>query len=398
MLDPSLPRLTVIQPVMSRETLPVAAQIRMSEGEHQIATLTVLTPFSRDRSLLDASVPASLVLPEGTPVSFLFGSSVADTAVWYGYVSSRQVQSSKAQSFGNNQAPVVPVVYTCTGVSMPMQSAGGRSFTDVTATAAARSVIGAYNIASYIQPHARIWPTLAQGGLSDFAWLAALAKKIGYRLIADTNRIVFADAATNLTPSGSAVPAYSRNLQQGRYDTLISFDPSSGQTDPSGSTVSSYTSYAVRPTSGLTAATTHSPSITGLDGVSGAPSFTRVAGGSARSYSDAQYNALAAAAASRYWVYASALVDGNTALRPGRTVSVSGTGVTAADTGSWRISTATHAVTLAALGNRYATYYADLELGRDQAASLNLNPATPALGRAPGMSLSSKRWISPGGA
>jgi hypothetical protein len=394
--DLARPRLSVLTPAMSRETLPIAAQIRMSEGEHQIATLTVLTPLSRDRQVLDASVPASIVLPEGTPVSFLFGSSAADTAVWYGYVASRQVQSTKAQH-GNPASPVVPVVYTLTGISMPMQSAAGRAYAGISASAAARNVIGGYDVAAYIQPHPRIWPTLAQGTLSDFAWLAKLADMVGYRLIVDANRISFADAGVDLTPTTAAVPRYARNVQPGVWDSLIAFDPASGQSDPSGATVSSYTSYAVRPSSGISAVTTHSPPIISGDGTVGAPTFTRVAGGSAQSLSDAQYTAAAKAAASRYWVYAKATVDGNTALRPGRRVQLGGAGLTAADTGFWRVCTVTHAITLSGLGQAFATYYAHMDLGRDQANALNLTAASPALGQAPAMSLSGSRWISPGG-
>lgn len=392
----ALPLLQILSPVMSRETLPVAAQIRMSEGEHQIATLTVLTPLARDRMVLDASVPASLVLPEGTPVSFLWGSSAADSAVWYGYVSSRQVQTTKAQTGGNPQVAVVPVVYTCTGVSMPMQSAMGRSYTGVTASAAARLVIADYGISSYIQPHQRIWPALAQGTLSDFAWLAKLAGMVGYRVVMDTAGISFADAATDLTPASAAIPIYARNLMPGLWDSLISFEPVSGQTDPSGATLTSYTSYAVRPTSGISASSTLSPPVLGGDGLSSAPSFARIAAGSARSFSDTRYTAAAQAAASRYWVYAAAEVDGSTALRPGRKVKLGGAAITAADAGFWRVGTVTHAVTLAAIGQAYATYYAHLELGRDQAGSLNLTAPAPALGRMPAMTLSGARWISPG--
>lgn len=387
--------LRVLSPAMSRETFPVAAQIRMSEGEHQIAALTVLTPLSRDRRVLDAAVPAGLVLPEGTPVSFLFGSSAADTAVWYGYVASRQVQSSKAQH-GNAQAPVVPVVYTCTGISMKMQSAGGRVFSGVSASAAARAVIGGYNLASYIQPHPRIWPSLAQGSLSDFAWLCELARMVGYRVVVDVDRVSFADAAVDLTPLTAPTPLYTRSLQPGVWDSLIAFDPASGQSDPLGATVSSYTAFAVRPSSGIAAVTTHRPPIAGPDGTVGAPSFTRVAPGPAQSFSDARYNAAARGAASRYWVYASATVDGSTALRPGRTVRLGGSGLAAADAGLWRVGTVTHAVTLSALGEKYATYYAHLELGRDQAGSLSLAPASPALMGAPAMVLAGSRWISPG--
>ena len=391
----ALPHLTVLTPAMSRETMPIAVQIRMSEGEHQIAALTVLTPLSRDRSVLDASVPASVVLPEGTPVAFRWGSSAADSAVWYGYVSSRQVQSTKAQS-ANPSSPVVPVLYTLTGISNPMQSAPGRSYTGVSASAAARSVIGGYGGAPYIQPHPRIWPSLSQGTLTDFAWLVKLAGMVGYRLIADTNRISFADAATDLTPATAAIPLYSRVLQPGVYDTLIAWDPVSGQTDPSGSTVSAYTSYAVRPSSGISAQTTVSPPIVGGDGVSSAPTFTRISSGPAQSLSDARYTAAASAAGSRYWVYGDATVDGNTNLRPGRKVALGGSGIASADAGFWRVSTATHAVTLSALGQAYATYYAYLELGRDQTNALNLSPANPPLGQSPAMSLAGARWISPG--
>lgn len=389
------PRLTVLTPSLSGQLLPIAAQIRMAEGVHQIANLTVLTPLSRDRQLLDSTVPASIVLPEGTPVSFLFGSSAADTAVWCGYVASRQVQHTKT-SATNSLAPVVPVLYTLTGISMPMQSAKSRAYTRITATSAARNVINSYGIAAYIQPHPRIWPALAQGTASDFVWLTQLASMIGYRLIVDTDRIAFVPAETDLTPSTVAEPVYSRSVTPGVYDTLIAFDSSSGQTDPSGAVVASQQSYAVRQTSGVAQSVAASPQINLGNGTSTSPYFTRIATGTAQSYSDAAYNAAAAAACARYWVYASATVDGYTALRPGRTVRAAGTGLSAADQGAWRVSTVVHSINLSPLGRATSTYYAQLELGRDQYADLDVVTPHPPLGRAAAMTLSGGRWISPG--
>lgn len=396
MLSPGAgPRLAVTSPPLSRQLLPVAASVRMAEGQHQIATLTVLTPLQRDRQLLDARVPASLVLPEGTPVSFTFGSSAADTAVWCGYVSSRQVKTTKAQA-GNAQAPVVPVVYTCTGISMPMQSALSRAYTGVTASAAARRVVADYNLAAYIAPHPRIWPALAQGKLSDFAWLCQLAAMIGYRLVVDVDRITFAPAELDLTPAQLTAPTFTKNLVPGIYDTLIAFDPASGQTDPSGAVAASVASYAVRPSSGTAHGATAVPAIARGDGAASAPYFTQIATGTAQSYSDAQYNAAAHAAGARYWVYADATTDGASSLRPGRTLRLAGSGLSAADQGRWRISVVTHTVNMSVLGRATATYHAQLELGRDQYADLTLATPRPPLGRAAAMALTGGRWISPG--
>lgn len=389
------PRLTVTTPALSGQLLPIACSIRMGEAVHQIATLTVLTPLARDRTLLDSSVSASLVLPEGTPISFIFGSSAADTAIWCGYVSSRQVQHTQT-STTNPMAPVVPVIYTCTGISMPMQSARSRAYTGITASAAARSVIGSYGLGAYITPHPRIFPALAQGAASDFTWLTQLASMIGYRLLVDTDRIAFVPAEIDLTPSTVAVPVFTRAVTPGLYDTLIAFDSTSGQSDPSGSVLTTQRSYAVRPSSGTAASVAASPRIGLGDGTTTTPYFTTIADGSAQSYSDAAYNAVAAAAATRYWVYAQATVDGYTALRPGRTVQLAGSGLSAADQGRWRISTATHSISLSALGRATSTYYAQLELGRDQYADLDVNPPHPPLPRAAAMTSSGGRWISPG--
>lgn len=389
-------RLSVLAPVLSPQLLPVAASIRMSEGEHQIATLTVLTPLARDRAALEASVPSSLVLPEGTPVAFTWGSSLADMATWYGYVASREVQASAAQH-GNTAIPVVPVRYTLTGISMPMQSPRARAYTGVTASAAARRVIADYNLAAYVTPHPRIWPTLAQGTLSDFAWLGRLAELVGYRLVVDTDRISFAPAEIDLTPASVAVPVVNRNIAPGIYDTLITFDPASGQSDPSGAVAATQAAFAVRPSSGTPALAAAIPAIaTGTGGVT-APTFTRIATGTAQSYSDAAYNAAAAASASRYWVYAKAKVDGSARLRPGRSVLLAGSGLPTADQGTWRVSTVTHTLELSAIGRTTSSYYAHLELGRDQADGLDVRPPHPPLARASAPVLTGGRWSSPGG-
>lgn len=393
----ALPRLSLITPAMDKHVLPIGVQIRMAEGEHQIAVLTVLTPMPRDRRALGAAIPDNILLPEDTPVAFSWGNSLADAATWYGYVSSRQFQSTKAQ-IANPLAPVVPVSYTLTGISMPMQSARARAYTGITASGAARRVLHDYGVSAYIQPHPRIWPALAQGTLSDFAWLTELAGRIGYRLNVDVSAVSFADAGTDLTPNALTPPRYTRSLQPGVWDSLIAFEPSSGQSDPAGARVATVTSYAVRPSSGVAAGVSLEPPIIGADGIALAPTFTRISSGTAHSYADAAANAAATAARSRYWVYAKATVDGSSALRPGRVVELAGDGIPVADQGRWRIGCVTHALSLSALGSTTATYYAHLELGRDQYAGLGVAAPSPPVAMAPAMSLIGGSWVSPGAA
>jgi phage protein D len=368
------PRLALLTPLPDSRRPVIGAEIHLAEGRHAVATLTVLTPVAADRALLESVVPASMIYPDKTPVHFRYGSSAADLYDFYGYVSSHRKLTSSASARIAGIA-TVPVQYTLTGMSMVMQSARNASFPAATASGIARRIAAANQLAAYVTAHPRLFPAKTQAATSDFKFLAALAEQVGYRFWVDNALLYFVDPTLSLTPGGLGAPVLRRDLKPGVWDTLASFTPTIGETDPTGAYLTSHSAYTLRHDSGALASSTVTP--TRLSGASvSTPSFTRIAQGAlASSQGEADHVAQAAAAHARYWVHASASTDGNTALRPGRSVILAGDGLAGSDRGAWRITGAVHRISLDIVTNLRNTYTADLELGRDQEASLTLRAA-----------------------
>jgi len=385
------PALTVRSPALDSHRLPVAAQIRLAVGEHAIAQLTVLTPVTADRQALEQSVPSSMIIADRTPVHFTYASSPADSYDFYGYVASHRKLSTQGVSRIAGMV-TLPVQYTLTGSSMPMQNAVSRSFLNTTGSAIARQIAAANQLAAYVTPSPRIFPAKTQAAVSDFSFLQDLAAQVGFQCWVDNSLVYFVDPAVSIDPAGFSAPVLRRDMQPGVWDTLSAFESTVGETDPSGSYLTSYSANTLRSSSGQLATASAIPTRTS-PGASAPPAFARVVKGSvASSYAEAQDIANAAMSTQRYWVSACASCDGDTRLRPGRTVRLAGRALPGADQGLWRICQATHRITLDPLLKAHNTYHIDLELGRDQEGALNLTSPRP-VAPAPGaMVLSGSAW------
>lgn len=376
------PAITVLTPALDSHRLPIAAQIRLAVGQHAIAQLTILTPVSADRVVLEQSVPAAMIFPDGTPVHFTYASSGADVYDFYGYVAShRKLHTESVSKIAG--VSTLPVQYTLTGSSMLMQSARNRVYLSASASSVARQVAAANQLAAFVTVHPRVFPAKTQAGVSDFVFLQDLALQAGYQCWVDNSLLYFVDPSISLTPAGQSAPTFRRDALAGIWDTLAAFSATVGESDPSGSYLTSHTAATLRGASGLLAAATATP-LRISPATSAPPSFGRMVKGElASSYADARHVADAAASTHRYWVSATATVDGHTALRPGRTLTLTGAALTAADQGAWRIGCAVHRITLDPLMAARNTYQVDLELGRDQESALNLRAPRP-IAPAPG--------------
>lgn len=385
------PALSVVSPALDSHRLPIAAQIRLATGAHAIAQLTILTPVAADRQALEQSVPSSMIIADGTPVHFTYSSSNADGYSFYGYIASHRKLSTQGASRVAGMV-TLPVQYTLTGSSMPMQNAVSRSFLNTSASSIARQIATANQLAAYVTVSPRTFPAKIQAAVSDFSFLQDLAAQVGFECWVDNSLLYFVDPAVSIDPAGSGAPLLRRDMAPGVWDSLSAFEATVGETDPSGSYLTSYTASTLRSASGQLATASAVP-VRVSPGKSSAPAFGRVVKGRiASSYAEAQAVANAAMSTQRYWVSATATCDGDTRLRPGRTVSLAGNALPGADQGAWRICQATHRISLDPLLRAHNTYFVDLELGRDQEDSLNLTTPRPVAPEPGAMVLSGSAW------
>jgi phage protein D len=372
------PNLTLVTPPIDGNHRLAGAQIRLAEGQHALAQISVLTPLDPSQSAVNAAVPAALIWPDFTPVHFTYGSSLSDITDFYGYIASSRIQPEQTPTRLSGIATAT-VQYTLTGTSMYMQSALSRSYLNTTASAIARQIAAAHQLAVYTTPSPRLFPAKTQANQSDFAFLQALAQQVGARCWVDNALLYFVSPATNIDPAGAAVPAFQHNRTPGQWDTLSQWQPTVGESDPSGAILASHTATTVRSASGLIATATVTPQrVSG--GQTSAPALSSIVRDQlAGSAGEAEQIAQAAADNQRYWVSANATVDGNTALRPGRQVTISGNAISGSDAGTWRICQAVHKITLDLIAAWHNTYLCDLSVGRDQEGSLSLQqPVVPA--------------------
>jgi phage protein D len=385
------PTLKVLYPALDSHRLPIDAQIRLCAGEHAVAQLTILTPVTADRTVLEQSVPSSMIIPDGAAVHLTYGSSGADSYDFYGYVASHRQLHTQAVSHLPG-ITTLPVQYTLTGASYVMQSATSRTYLSATASSIARQVAAANQLAVYTTACPRLFPAKTQAAQSDFTFLQDLARQVGFQCWVDNSLLYFVDPAVSLTPVGASAPLFRRDAHPGVWDTLSAFHATTGETDPSGAYLTAHTVSTLRSASGQLATAKATPLRTAPSG-SSVPAFTRVVTGSvASSYAEAVSVATASAANHRYWVAASATVDGHTALRPGRTVNLAGDALTGAESGAWRITSAVHRITLDPVTALRNTYHTDLELGRDQENALTLSTPRPAAPPPGAMLLLGGRW------
>lgn len=373
------PHLDCQTPALASGSWLSSVDIYQAEGAHQVVELTVMTTYNPAFPAQSWRTPAGAVWAENTPVHLRWGWYADDSADWYGYVASSRVEASETDArYGH--AVQVPVVYTLTGASMPMQTRRNRSWGSTTASAAARQIAREYNLQPRVDTTSYVWQQSTQA-CSDWQYLSDLADRSGYRLYPDNTSLWFVDRGTVMQAPDGTWPVFWQRKSPGTIDSLREFSAVVGDTDPAGGLRARYETTAFNRTSNVLTESAFTPDRTTLQGGSVNPLLTtQYSKRPADSYAQAQR--LLGAEASWLWVEARAVTNGDPRLRPGALVELRGAGIGDSSQGMWMVRSAVHRLCINRVYAQKSTYTTTMVVGRNDAAELSLGvqgrPKSPA--------------------
>ncbi|MEV5264833.1 contractile injection system protein, VgrG/Pvc8 family [Streptomyces werraensis] len=382
------PHLYARTPALERGAWLSGVEIYQAEGAHQVAELTVMHTYNTAFPSQRWRTPAGSVWPENTPVRLQYGWYADDSADWYGYVASSRVLGSETHArYG--YAVQVPVVYTLTGASMPMQTRRNRTWSSATASSVARQVAREYNLQPHVETTGYVFPQSAQAS-SDWQYLVELADRVGFRLFCDGTTLHFTDRRTILRSSDGSWPVFHQRKTPGSIDSLREFDAVVGDTDPAGGLRARYETTAFNRTSNVLTDSAYAQARSTAQGQPVSPLLTtQYTGRPADSY--AQSQRLLGAEADWLWVWARAVTNGDPRLRPGSLVELRGAGLGDAHQGVWMVRSAVHKLGINHVYPQKSTYTTSLVVGRDDARTLSVGVQNRQVRPAPTV-LVSGRW------
>ena len=308
----------------------------------------------------DWDIQADVISP-GNPVQIsLFGAT--DLRQIYGYV--HHIVPNRTP--GTSYTEVVII-----GASFPFKKPAQVIYTNITADQVVQQIAQKHGFVCYSVPHPRVYPTIAQGGDSDWSLMARLAKQCGYLLRAENTEIYFQPMLEDFTRYREEALIFSmRTSSDPRGSTLYSFTPEIGESIP------------------YDDATKAAVAVTGVDKLASVPGIMshtkqrrdRTTKRKAQiEFFDqfnvntvvqdpetAKYEAEAADSRNSFPYRASAEVLGYSSLRPGLPVYLEGVGEFS---GYWTVLQANHMVVEEEMNrHRYTTV---LELGTDSFGGAN---------------------------
>ncbi|MGW3153708.1 hypothetical protein [Streptomyces sp. NPDC001089] len=373
------PHLYCLSPAVESGAWLSDVEVYQAEGAHQIVQLTVMHTYNPSLPSQEWRTPAGSVWAEGTPVHLQYGWYSDDSADWFGYVASSRVQASETDArYGH--AVQVPVVYTLTGASMPMQTRQNRLWSGTTASAAARRVAQDYNLQPRVDATRYVWDQSAQAS-SDWQYLADLADRSGYRLFCDNTTMWFVDRGTVLQSPDGTWPVFWQRKAPGAIDSLREFSAVVGDTDPAGGLRARFETTAFNRGSNVLTESSYTQDRSTVQGQTVNPLLTaQYSTRPADSY--AQSQRLLGAEADWLWVEARAVTNGDPRLKPGSLVELRGAGIGDAAQGMWMVRSAVHKLCVNRLYPQKSSYTSTLTVGRNDAAGLSLGvqgrPKNPA--------------------
>jgi phage protein D len=142
----------------------------------------------------------------------------------YGYVHHINVDRAPGKYF----TEVVVI-----GASFPMKQQSQNVYINVTADQVVKEIASSYNFVSYVVPHPRVYPQIAQAGHSDWELLVRLSKQCGYTLRANNTELYFQPVMEDFTKYREEAPHYiMRSSSDPQGSTIYSFKPMIGESVP----------------------------------------------------------------------------------------------------------------------------------------------------------------------
>lgn len=276
----------------------------------------------------------------GTPVSVFWGSVNAEkfAGAFYGYIDHIQPHHDNDNSTtGRADMDLVLV-----GATMVMQSGGQRSWNGRRMDSIASDVIGGHRLTAVVDTSPYVWSNIVQSGESDWQFLVAQAKKVGFSLVPTGTVVRFIDPTRTLAVSTPS--AYYSMSSAGVAGSIDLFTPVLG--NPIDSDYADRQAVGVNDQGNVVKySSTFAPNTkpaAGLDRLS-KPRSLVVNTPLSRSYGESQ--ALLDGMNKASWaVTATMSARGLGIMRPGLVIDVQGVG--AEYTGSWYVLSCTHTVPL----------------------------------------------------
>lgn len=298
------------------------AELKQAFYSHEIFSFRI--EYQRGSKNL-AAIP---FWPDNAPVVVTWGRGLSSTATWYGYVNHHEY-ASNADS--GSYAP--QVTYYCLGTSKPMNSQETRTWGQTSPTYMAKQIAAEHNLRAVLTSTSWVSAYEVQSAESDFAFLARMGEKYGFRLAVSGGTLYFIDPASVLAASSTqAIPSFQLNKNMAQLDTIRDFTKIEGDNIP-GSEV------ATRAISGVDATT----GVPFTVAANGAQNTTRVQTGYvATSVAEATVMSNAWQNQAQFYIQAQAELYGNAMIYPGKLVYLSGTALPADSVGYWMVSAADH--------------------------------------------------------
>lgn len=313
-------------------------EITQRQGSHDLAVI----PFE---GILDN---LHLTYPTGSPVRLTWGNRYGQN-VFVGYVHHLkpdfQIRHPRS-------------LLVCLGASYPLQEVRQRSFEGITADLAAGLLARDQSLGWQVDAHPRVYPTMLQDTISDWALLQRLAHETGYVLRMEGTTLQFVTRAHMeayyrpraqvFTQTRSAVA----NLQS--LNTVLSFQPVVGDFFPqTGAANTTKVLTQIDPLTGSTMSLTRA----GTGAAASRAFFSSPLDSPAHTPLEAESLLEAAVQNSKYVYRAKATLRGSALLAPERFVYLKG--VPAPYGGYWTVLGVHHRV------QGKFNYYCDVELGTD---------------------------------
>ncbi|MGD6750333.1 contractile injection system protein, VgrG/Pvc8 family [Streptomyces sp. BH105] len=376
------PHITLTTPTLAGRKWVTDLVVSQGEALHEIAELTVVYEVPRGTNTTGWSLDAAGILAADTPVEISFGDTV-NSSTYYGYVSSISVRGADVHQSASATVEV-PVVYTCIGPTNYMQSQANRLWSSTTASYIARTLTRGASLRPQVQRTSRLFTTALQQATSDFAFLRDLADEVGYRMIPSGTTLSFTDPLVSLRETGEDRPAF--RYAKSPTDTVKSWSSTAGQLDPLGGTRTRREGYSFNTTTKALVRVV-------ADGTQDANVTQYSTGRPFTSQAEAAEMLSAEARRERLWVHAAATVIGDSRVRPGTELEVSGGALGPEDAGQWMVRSATHRISVTPNQPAASAYWTDVTLGRNRTDGLD---AVPMAGQiesiAAGTSLINGRW------
>lgn len=136
---------------------------------------------------------------------------------FYGYVHHIKAKKTPALNFSE---------VTFVGGSFPMKQQRQEVYKDKTVDQVIKSIATDHDFVCYAIPHPRVFSQISQAGMSDWAFMAKLAKQCGYSLRTENTELYFQPMLEDYKNLRSEAPSFvMQNLAMPGGSTLYSFSP-----------------------------------------------------------------------------------------------------------------------------------------------------------------------------